>query len=110
MNITMRHKTYLVLTVFIVNVASHAEGAQSVRYATRPVGGKKMMQLRVFFTNPRSPDFATTCSAGEFVNRAIPDGLRAFTGATFRLCGTLRTLTVLMNSEYTFKVIMPGVT
>ncbi len=63
MNIIMRCTTYLVLAAFIVNVASNAARAQ---------GRKKTMQLRVFFINPHSPDFATTCAAGEFVNRTIP--------------------------------------
>lgn len=30
------------------------------------------IKLQLFFTNPNHPDFATTCGAGEFVERSIP--------------------------------------
>ena len=30
------------------------------------------IKLKIFFTNPNHPDFATTCGAGEFVTRRIP--------------------------------------
>jgi spore germination protein GerM len=33
---------------------------------------QRRITLKLFFTNPNHPDFATTCAAGEFVNRTIP--------------------------------------
>jgi hypothetical protein len=34
------------------------------------------IKLKLFFTNPNHPDFATTCGAGEFVERKIPSTKR----------------------------------
>jgi spore germination protein GerM len=43
---------------------------QAANLQTRKI--RRMVNLKLFFTNPNHPDFATTCAAGEFVERKIP--------------------------------------
>ena len=56
------------LAVLLANAVLPAAEARSAR---SPMA-QKTLSIRVFFTNPRRPEFAHTCAAGEFVKRTIP--------------------------------------
>ena len=49
------------------NEQAHVQRANPGARKTR-----RGINLKLFFTNPNHPDFATTCAAGEFVWRKIP--------------------------------------
>ena len=56
----------------VSSIASKMKQAEVKAANLRPRTIQREINLKLFFTNPNHPDFATTCAAGEFVERKIP--------------------------------------
>jgi spore germination protein GerM len=56
----------------VSSIAANMKQAEVQAANLRPRKVQREISLKLFFTNPNHPDFATTCGAGEFVERKIP--------------------------------------
>jgi hypothetical protein len=71
----------LLLLAGVVDPGAYGQISSAVAKTVQPnlksahphalVRGGRQLRLQLFFTNPNHPDFATTCGAGEFVQRKI---------------------------------------
>jgi hypothetical protein len=64
----------LFLVILQVSVVTAFGQKSSIKKTPAPksASGQLEMEIKIFFTNPKLPEFENSCSAGEFVKRKIP--------------------------------------